>query len=180
MFGLLTFIGSKFAAEGGIATLGVDGKALILQIITFLIVYWLLKRFALSKIIAALEQRRETIDKGVTLGREMEAEKADLEQKVQARLREARKEADKILASAHQEAGELLKDAEATASRKAEQIVNEAHARIDDELKKARKGLEQDMLDLVAEATEVIIDEKLDAKKDQSLINKALSEVRTK
>lgn len=180
MFGLVTLTGSRFAAEGGIATLGVDWKALILQILTFVIVFVLLKKFALDKIVKTLDERRETIDKGVTLGREMEAERAKLDEKVKDKLREARKEADQILANAHQEAGEMLKEAEATASRKAEQIVNEAHARIDDEVKKARKGLEQDMLELVAEATEVIIDEKLDPKKDQSLIDKALSEVRTK
>jgi hypothetical protein len=43
---------SKFAAEeGGIAALGVDGKALVLQIITFVLVFWLLKKFAMPKIV---------------------------------------------------------------------------------------------------------------------------------
>lgn len=180
MAGLLTLTGSRFAAEGGIATLGVDLKALILQIITFVIVFALLKKFALDKIVKVLDERRETIDKGVTLGREMEAEKEQLEQKVQIKLREARKEADKILADAHQEAGEMLKEAEATASRKADNIVAEAHARIEDETKKARRQLEHEVLDLVADATEVIIEQKLDPKKDQALITKALSEVRSK
>src|SRR5690349_4409940 len=90
------------AAEstGGVAALGINLKALILQVITFLIVFWLLKRFALTKIVQTLEERRQKIDEGVTLGREMEAEKAKLQDQVKASLQEARSEADKIIAQA--------------------------------------------------------------------------------
>ncbi|MDB5164198.1 MAG: atpF [Candidatus Saccharibacteria bacterium] len=172
--------GFAAAGSGGLATLGIDVKALILQILTFVIVFWLLKKFALTKIIKTLEDRRETIDKGVTLGQEMEVAKAQLEEQVKVRLRQARAEADEILAKARAEASEVLKAAEIDATRKADNLVADAKARIADEVKQARRQLEQEMLDLVAEATEVIIEEKLDPKKDQTLIDKALRLVRAK
>ncbi|HSX52804.1 MAG TPA: F0F1 ATP synthase subunit B [Patescibacteria group bacterium] len=165
-------------SSGGIAALGINLKALILQIITFIIVFWLLKRFALDKIVQTLEERRQKIDDGVTLGREMEAEKAKLEDQVKAIMLQARKDADKIIAQARTESTQLIKDAETVAGRKADTLMADAHARIEDDIKRARQGLEQDMLSLVAEATEVIIEEKLDDKKDNALIRRVLQGVK--
>ncbi len=170
-----------FAAEssGGIAALGVDLKDLILQIATFVIVFWLLKKFALEKIITTLDERRKTIDQGVKLGQKMAAEKDRLDAEVEKQLQKARLAADKIIADGHHEAGEIAKAAEQAASRKTDAMLADAHARIEDDIKRARKQLEQDVLELVAEATEAVTREKLDTKKDNALIEKFLSEVKS-
>lgn len=109
-----------FAAESasGIAALGVDVKALVLQIMTFVLVFLLLKKFALSKIVSALEERRNTINQGVKLGQELAAEKEKLSQEVEKVLRGARLEADKIMAAGREEANLLMKEAEAAAAKK--------------------------------------------------------------
>lgn len=168
-----------FAAEGGIATLGVNVKSLVLQAISFLLVFWLLKRFAFGKVVNVLEERRQTIDKGVTLGREMEDEKNKLEERIEKKLREARQRADDIIAKANQEAGEVVKEAEAVAARKTDAMIADAHARIEDDINRARRDLESDLLELVAEATGVIIGDKLDEQKDNALIQKAISGVKS-
>jgi len=172
-----------FAAEaaekkGGIGALGVDGKALVLQIITFLIVFWLLKKFAFGKIIATLDERRTTIDQGVELGLKMAEEKEKLAEEVDKVLQKARLDADKIIAGGHQEASQLIKQAETEALKKADDLLSDAKARIDDDIIKARQGLEKEMLALVAEATEAIIGEKLDKTKDTLLIEKSLRGVK--
>ncbi len=167
---------SRFAAEGGgIAALGVNGKALLLQIITFIIVFLLLKKFALGKIVATLEKRNQTINDGVKLGLEMQKAKEELETKTQELLASARGEADKIIAAGHDDAKELIKAAETAAAHKTDALLADAQAKIEENLIRARKGLEKDMLELVAEATEVVIGEKLDERKDSGLIEKALS-----
>lgn len=166
------------AAEGGIVALGVDFKALILQIITFVIVFLLLKKYALDKIVAALEERRTTINQGVLLGQKMIDEKERLDEQVEKVLHKARLEADKIIAAGHKEAGEMLKQAESEASRKTDAMIADAHARIEDDITRAKRALEKEMLSLVSEATEVIIDEKLDKTKDSRLIDRLLHGVR--
>ena len=169
-----------FASEGGIAALGVDLKALVLQIITFLLVFWILKRFAFEKVVKVLEERRQTIDKGITLGRKMESEYAALEESIDKKRREARKRADGIVAKANQDAGEIIKEAELDASRRTDTLIADAHARIEDDIKRARNELEKELLNLVAETTEVLIDEKLDVKKDNALLQKALDGVKSR
>lgn len=171
--------GGHAAAEpAGIAALGLDPLAILAQAGTFLILFWVVKKFALNGIVSTLEERRKTIDKGVRLGQKMEAEQSKLEEKIDEELRRARADADKILAGANREAGEVVRAAEASAAEKVEQMIKDAHAKIDEDMKAARKGLEKDIRALIAEATEVIIDEKLDQQKDDALIKRALAGAR--
>ena len=58
-------------------------------------------------------------------------------------------------------------------------MLRDATLRIEREMQTARQALRKEMLGLVAEATEVIIDEKLDAKKDAGLIERALTRMRS-
>lgn len=171
-----TLPASHFAAAGGIATLGVDAKALVLQIITFVIVFLLLKKFAFSKIVATLDQRRKTIDDSVRLGLELAEKKAQLEAEVAKILQNARAEADKIVATGHGEATSIIKQAEEAAMAKVEAMLVEARSRIADETIHARKVLEKQLIGFVGEATEIIIGEKLDERKDAKLIERALQE----
>jgi F-type H+-transporting ATPase subunit b len=174
VIGLLPILFASAEEPQGIAALGLDPLAILAQAITFLAAFWVIKKFALGKIVATLEQRRKTIDNGVLLGQKMEAEKAKLSQHVAEVLKDARKEADKIIASANHEGADAIKAAQEKAAQKVDSMVADAHAKIAEDLKQARKDLEKEMLALVADATEVIIDEKLDAKKDNSLIARAL------
>lgn len=176
---LLTHFGATEEVSG-IGALGIDPWAILAQTATFLILFFILKKFALDGIVKTLEKRRQTIDDGVRLGHEMEAEKNLLDEKVEALLRKARVNADEIIAGGQKEAGEIIKAAEEAAGRKVDAMLADAHGKIDQDIADARKGLEQEMRALVAEATEVIIEEKLDAKKDESLIKRAFAKVGTR
>lgn len=174
----LTIIFAVEGSEGGIGALGVNLKSLILQIATFILVFLLLKKFALDKIVKTLDERKQTIDQGVELGQKLAEEKQRLDTEVEKVLQKAREQADKIIEGGRTEVAALLKAAEESATKKANNIINEAQAHITEEIARARKQLERETVELVAEATEAVIDEKLDLKKDQSLIEKALQEAR--
>lgn len=163
--------------SAGIAALGLDPLAILAQTGTFLVLFWVVKKFALDKISKTLEERRQTIDKGVRLGVKMEAEEAKLQERVEEQLKKARGESDKIIVEAQRESGEIIKAAQDQAAAKTDQMITDAHAKIDEDMACARKELEKDIRVLVADATEVILEEKLDARKDESLIRRALSSV---
>lgn len=171
--------GAEHAVEesAGIAALGLDPLAILAQAVTFLVLFWVVKKYALDGIVRTLEERRQTIDKGVRLGVQMQAEQEKLEQTVEARLQDARQEADTILAGAQKEAGGIVKAAETKAAAKVETMINDAHARIEDDVRKAKLELQKEVVGLVADATEVIIGEKLTDKKDEDFIKRVLSGV---
>lgn len=177
---LLTIMAAASGEEAeGIAALGIDPLAIGAQAVTFLVLFWVVKKYALDGIVRSLEDRRKTIDKGVRLGVKMEAEQQKLEATIDAKLKEARKEADGIISGANKEAGAIVKAAEARAAEKVEGMIADAHARIQDDVAKAKRDLEKEFVSLVAEATEAIIAEKIDEKKDESFIKRMLNGVRT-
>jgi F-type H+-transporting ATPase subunit b len=161
----------------GIAALGIDPLAILAQAVTFLTLFWVVKKYALGKIVDTLQERHQKIDDGVRLGYKMEKEFANLQERVEKELHGARVNADNILDSAHQEAGGIIKSAEDKATAKVDQMIVDAHKKIESDIERARRELQKDVVSLVAEATEVVIGEKLDAKKDAQLIEQAIAEV---
>ena len=94
---LLTQFGDS---SSGLGSLGIDGKAFVIQLVTFLLAFWVLKHWAFGPIVKLMEQRRKTIEDGVSLGEQMRKDKAPLEDQVAKELAKARTEADGILAEA--------------------------------------------------------------------------------
>lgn len=168
---------TQFAdSSSGIGALGINLTSFLIQLGTFIIAFLVLRKWAFKPILEVLKQRRDTIEQGVALGEKMQKEQAAMEQKVAEALREARVQADKIIAEAADRGRQAAAEAEAKAKEKADSIIAAAEDRIGQDMKLARSKLEGELSGLVAEAAEVIIGEKVDAKKDAALINKALGE----
>lgn len=161
-------------SSSGLGALGVDGHALVIQLVTFVLAFLVLRRYAFAPILKVLRERRETIESGVRLGEQMKQEEAKLAAKVEQALHEARQQADGIIAGAQDSGRQAVREAEEKARAKADGIIKEAESRIVQETARARKQLEAEVVGLISDATEAIIDEKVDAKKDAALIERAL------
>lgn len=161
-------------STSGLGALGVDAKAFLIQLTTFVLAFLVLKKFAFKPIIKIMNERRELIENGVKIGEQMKKDQLKFEEKVAAELQAAREKADAILANAQDSAKQSIKDAEAKAREKADAILADAKEKTKQDIARARKQLENEVVALISDATEVIIDEKVDAKKDSQLIEKAL------
>lgn len=170
---LPVYFASEAAAEEGLP-LGLSASAFLVQLITFIFVFFVLKKFAFKPIVKLLEKRRQTIEDGVLLGEKMEKREAHLEEEAAAVIREARHDADRIIANAHKESREVLREAEKTAKVKTDALIKDAEERIEENTDRARRSLEKDIVNLVSEATEAVVHEKVDAKKDAELIDRAM------
>lgn len=160
----------------GIAALGLDPFAILAQTFTFLVLFWVIKKYALDKIVANLDKRHNDIDRGLHLTAELDKEKAELDERVEKVLKSARKDADAIIAEAHTESGKIVQAAEGTATRKAEEILRAAEGKIEQDIANARDGLKAEMAGLITEATEAILNQKLDSNADRKLVEKYLEE----
>jgi len=163
-------------SSSGLGALGVDSKAFIIQLVTFVLAYFVLRRYAFKPIMKVLQERRDTIESGVKLGEQMQKDKAALETQIDEQLHKARQEADTILASAQETAKATIREAEDKAKLKAAGIIKEAEDRIAQDTARARQKLEKELVGLIGEVTEAVIDEKVDAKKDEQLIERTLKE----
>ncbi len=168
-----------FAAEeadkaSGIAALGIEPRIFITQLITFVFVFWVLRKYVFSRVVDTLEKRRKTIEEGLKLTTEMASEKQKLEKEVAEAHKAARKQSDEILANSRNQADEIITQAETKASAKADAMLSDAKKRIEEETQRAKRGLEKDMVEMVIQATEFVAKEKIDARKDKQLIAEAL------
>ncbi len=161
---------SHASESEGIGALGLDVFAIGAQLITFLVLLWAVKKFALDGIVKNLDKRHNDINRGLHLTAEMDKQKAELDERVEKVLKTARKDADVILAEANAESGKIIHAAEDTANRKAEEIMRAAEGKIERDIADARNGLKAEMAGLITEATEAILDQKLDDKSDRKLV----------
>lgn len=171
---------TKFAAEEttGIGALGLDWKVMLLQAGAFVIFFFLFKKYALSKVVKILDDRHQTISGSLKTAGAIEKRAKRTVREAEEIISKARKDADDVVAKAHEEAGEIIKEAENKARRKQEKMVAEAEAKIHADVNRAKEELKGELLGLVATATENVLQEKIDASKDEQLIRKSLAEAR--
>src|SRR5689334_1763279 len=110
-------------AEGGgqieqiARTFGVDWPHLIAQVISFSIVCLLLYRFAYSRVLKTLEERRQLIAQGLANS-----------EKIKAELERTEAERQKVLAQANAQATQFMEEARGVAARLKEQETRKAMA----------------------------------------------------
>ena len=176
---LLTFASTEAASGGGVSALGINMQAFLFQLVTFVIVLVVLRKFVYSKLVDTLEARRKAVVESLAQATESAKQLEEAEKKVTALIKEARGEAENIVAVAHKEATKMIEEAEDKASKRANHIVENAEARLQQDIAEARQLLRKEATTLVAQATEKMLRQKLDAKSDASLIENALKEAQS-
>lgn len=162
----------------GIAALGIDPLAILAQGATFLLLFFIIKKFALGKIVTTLEARRKTIEGSLEKAEALNKQNEEAEKRVEALLHEARKEAEDVINKSHEEAGSIVKAAEDAAGSKAEKIIADGRRQIEADVLKARESLKKETLDLVARTTAVVLGDAVDSKKHEALVKNALKETK--
>jgi F-type H+-transporting ATPase subunit b len=172
----MAYFGVTEAAEApsGIAALGINLQAFLFQLVAFLIVLWLLRKFAYGPLVKTLETRRQAVIDSLDDAKETADKLANAQKEIESKLNEARDQAKEIVDVAHKEAAVMVEDADQKAQKRADHIVKEARSQLDQDVLKARETLKKDATELVALATEKIIKEKLTSEKDQALIKETV------
>jgi F-type H+-transporting ATPase subunit b len=166
-----------FAEEGGISSLGINLKGFLFQLITFLIVLLILRRYVFPKLVETLEKRREALEQSLVQAKKTEEALAQAEQKASEIIKEARSQADSALAEGHKAADEVIAKAEGAGAERAARIIKEAEEHLEQERKRLHDQLRSELADLVIQTTEKVIRQKLDPKSDSELINQSIKEL---
>lgn len=157
-----------------LANLGIDWRLFVAQGVNFLVLLFVLRRYAYRPMLEFLEKRSQRIEQGLK-----DAEAA------QVKLAEMEASEKKILASARDEARVIINTAEASAKQrdalrlmeteaKVKHSLDEAMVKIEEEKKKMLLEVRQEISAVALLAVEKILKEKIDAEKDAQLIEKML------
>ena len=150
---------------------------IFVQIAGFLIVFFVLKSFAWSRLLTMIDNRRKTIEDTFS---DLEKRKQGLE----ALDKEYRHKIDKIEDAARlkiQEAANaglvIAKETQEKAKIDAQKIIERAKAEIEQDVAKARLSMRDQIVQLSSLMTEKVIREKLNEKEHQKLVDQFIKEI---
>ena len=157
-----------------LAKLGIDWKLLIAQAVNFLVLLWVLRRYAYRPILKALETRTKKIEQGLK-----DAETS------QAKLQGVIEEEKKILTAAREEARNILVVAESNAKKRDALMLDETKQKIDRMIAEADTHLAEnqakllreakaELTDIVIATTEKVLGGKVNVEIDAELVKKSL------
>lgn len=124
-----------------IKNFGVDPLFLGAQIVNFIIVLFLLKRFLYRPLLEMLKQRENTIKEGLKKAQEAQLLLEKTKEEERKIIQNAQLEAKKLLENARAHALSVAKSLEESSKKNAERTLAEAKAQIELETKKAEERL---------------------------------------
>lgn len=164
--------------EALIEGLGLDWKVLIAQIVNFTILLLILYKFAYKPLTKMLRDRSATIEKSLADAKRIEQELKATEDKREQTLVQARRQAQDILNQAKDQGEQLKEEMTTRAKHEVEKIVGDAHTSIAQAKEKMISEAKQELGEMVVAASEKVLQEKLDEKRDQTLLEKALKQLK--
>jgi F-type H+-transporting ATPase subunit b len=149
------------AAAGGLSdtlrdtaeTFGWNPWLFLSQVISFLIVALLLRRFAYKPILAVLEERRRKIEEGQLNAEKIKKELAEAEKRYQEILAKANADAQRMIDEARESAAHLSERKQQEAIAAAEQIISKAREAAALEHERTMESLKRELGRLVVDTT---------------------------
>ncbi|MEX2596799.1 MAG: F0F1 ATP synthase subunit B [Salibacteraceae bacterium] len=146
--------------------------------ISFLVVFFLLAKFAWKPILRSLHEREESIDSALASAEKAKKEMEELNSRNEAMLIEAREERDQIMKEARETKSAVIAEAKSQAKIEADKVLSSAREEIKNEKAKAIQELKKEVADISFEIAEKILQEKLsDGDKQKESVKKALNEI---
>lgn len=156
--------------------LGINVTALIVQLLAFIALILLLRRFAYRPLLNVLDQRTERVRTSMEQADRIERQLAETETRNQEILAEARREAQQIVANAREIGDRQIAQAREVAREEADKQLQQSLAQLRAETQTARAQLRQDYADLVIRAASRVMRQELDPQKHLQLIDSTLRE----
>ncbi len=153
-----------------------DPGLFLWTILTFLVLFGLLARFAWKPLLAMLEKREEIIRQSLDDAEKAKHELQRLQQESKGILSRARVEAQSILAKTRSEAEQLKGEIRQNAKAQADSILRDAEKQIQVETEKAIAMLKSDVVDLSLVVASKLIRRNLSKEDNQSLIEESLKQ----
>lgn len=147
--------------------------------VSFLIVVFLMRKFAWGPILSSLKERETSIEEALNAARKAKEEVAGMKAENERILMEARNERDKILKEARETKDMIVNEARAKAQTEGDRLINIARETIQNEKMAAITELKNQVATLSIEIAEKVIRQQLsNDEKQKALVQDLLKEVK--
>lgn len=157
-----------------LTNIGFDWQVALANFISFLLIFWILKRYAFGPIGKIIDERKKIIEEGVNKAEQSETELLVAQQKADETLKTARTEANQIVARAKENGDTLVLQAETAARGKADEFMEQATKNIEKQKNQMEEELLEKTAHLVVMGVSKILDTDVDANQNEALNKRAL------
>jgi F-type H+-transporting ATPase subunit b len=178
MLALLTPLAADAASdESSNFLVSPDVGLMIWTLLAFFVAFFVLRKWAWPAITEALDKRQRAIEESIDTAERARAEAAQLLEEYRARLREARAQADDIVARARK-AGEVHeRESLEEAKTRRDELLEQTRRDIEAETRRAIQEIRAEVADLTILATEKVTRKSLDDADQKRLVEEALGEL---
>lgn len=147
---------------------------LIWTLLAFLIVFFILKKYAWPAIVKGLKDREQSIADALATAEKVKAEMAQMKSEHEALLAQAREERAQILKEARETKDKIISESKELAKTEASKIIAEAQAAIEAQKMAAIIDVKNQVGKMVIEVSEKILRRELRNKEEQEAHIKGL------
>ena len=158
--------------------LSVSIGTVIWTTIAFLVVVFILAKFAWKPILSSIREREESIEEALEAAERAKEKMKDLEANNEKLLLEARQEREEIIKSARDAKEKMIAEAKEKAQAEADKVLKNAQATIRAEKSSAINELKSLVGELSIDIAEKILKEELSADKQKALIEASMKEAK--
>jgi F-type H+-transporting ATPase subunit b len=175
----ITHIALPLAAEdsGGSFLVSPNLGLMIWTLLVFGITMYVLSKVAFPRIQEALDKRANAIRESIEQAEKTRQEADEVLQEYRGRLREAREQADEIVARARKSAETSKAQAAEEGREKKEELLAAARRDIEAETRRSLERIRKEVADLTVLTTEKVTRKSLSSDDQKKLIDEALAEV---
>lgn len=149
------------------------------QLILFIALLWLLKKYAWNFILVSVREREDKIKEGLEAADKAKEMMRQMKEDNEALLAEARQERDGIIKSAREAKEKMISDAKSKANEEGDKIIKNAQEAIKAEKAAAMSDIRKHVAELSVEIAEKILKNELSSNaKQEELIDSAIKDAK--
>lgn len=157
---------------------GINGWLLAAQVVNFLILLFILKKFFYKPLLKVLDERKQKIAQSMKNAEEIEKTLAKTEEDREKKLEKAADEAKKIIGDAQKSAVDIIEEARSKASDDIAEMVKKGQASLESEKERLHQEIRAELAEIVGIALEKVTDKALTSKEQKALIEKSVKEIK--
>jgi F-type H+-transporting ATPase subunit b len=163
------------AGGAGGSLVSLKSNLMFWTLLIFLVLFYLLTRFAFKPITAAVEAREKSLEEALAAAKRDRDEAANVLAEYRAQIESARGEAQKLIADARGIGEKLRNDILEKARAEQQAAIERAAAEIQREKERAVAELRREAVEMAIAGASRVIEENLDSGKNRKLVEKFLS-----
>jgi len=157
---------------------GFEPILFIAQIVNFVIIYLVLKKYLYKPVLKLLKDRKQTIANGLKQAEESARLLEETVQKEEKILKDAQEKARKLIDEAKAQTDEILRQSETVTKKKVDSMLDEARKQISYETSMAEKRLETNISKLAVSFLEKSLTGLFGEKEQESLMKNAIKKLK--